>query len=366
MMEFHSQGERENSSSSETPKTWLKRAYESSDGLLRAASNMMSCDATVSLWSAWASTPLGLSKKASNSERVDVRGRRIAEIVLTRRPLFLSGQSSIGFSVPCLDDEALNKGSITSRQANSGLSESPFSGTWRGKFFDGMTWKTADIVLFWQDLIGRATGSRIQSSLDLMGSCTPRDTSPSTTGGTSGLAIVGSFDPTTGRVAWSQASPQHEGITWEVWGQLYSSSSLEEEGRVADRILASWQDTEGRRGNLELLLREEDAFAVADSFWSSAGLDLYVYELPAPDSKAVTLPKGWSLPPGVPAPTSPARPSANLHNKILSPEPSEHRVLVPRPAAPGGSSHSLLPHWRTVIPPVPSEAVLEDPSGTLV
>ena len=84
-----------------------------------------------------------------------------------------------------------------------------------------------------------------------MGSCTPRDTSPRTIGGTSGLAIVGSFDPTTGRVAWSQASPQHEGITWEVWGQLYSSSSLEEEGKVADRILASWQDSEGRRGNRE-------------------------------------------------------------------------------------------------------------------
>jgi hypothetical protein len=106
MMEFHSQGEREISSSrssdAETATSWLKRAYESSDGLLRAASNMMSCDATVSLWSAWASTPLGLSGKASK-ERVDMRGRRIAEIVLARRPLFLSGQSSIGFSVPCLE-----------------------------------------------------------------------------------------------------------------------------------------------------------------------------------------------------------------------------------------------------------------------
>jgi hypothetical protein len=117
---------------------------------------------------------------------------------------------------------------------------------------------------------------------------------------------------------------------------------------------------------VELLLREEDAFAVADSFWSSAGLDLYVYELPAPNSKAVTLPKGWSLPPGVPAPASPTRPSASLSNQVLSPVPSEHRVLVPRPAAGRGSSHSVLPHWRTVIPPVPSEAVLEDPSGTLV
>lgn len=68
----------------------------------------------------------------------------------------------------------------------------------------------------------------------------------------SGMPVVGSYNPDTGRLAWSQASPQHEGISWEVWGQLYASTSGGEEGTVADRILASWQDTEGRRGNCEL------------------------------------------------------------------------------------------------------------------
>lgn len=106
MMNFHREGKEMEDSSSEAATTpvssWLKRAYNSSDGLIRAASNMMSCDATVSLWSAWASTPSDLSKKASENQ-IDTRGRRIAEIVLTRRPQFLSGQSSIGFSVACLE-----------------------------------------------------------------------------------------------------------------------------------------------------------------------------------------------------------------------------------------------------------------------
>lgn len=104
------------------------------------------------------------------------------------------------------------------------------------------------------------------------------------------------------------------------------------------------------------MLHDGDAFAVGDSFWSSSGLDLFVYETPTPAScpapTPVKLPRDWGLPPGVPPQPNPTQRTVStvMHEVVLSPVPAEHSVVVRR---------QVQRAWR-------SEAVLDDPSDTLV
>eukprot|EP00283_Hemiselmis_rufescens_P025944 CAMPEP_0173441420 /NCGR_PEP_ID=MMETSP1357-20121228/23942_1 /TAXON_ID=77926 /ORGANISM="Hemiselmis rufescens, Strain PCC563" /LENGTH=275 /DNA_ID=CAMNT_0014407001 /DNA_START=161 /DNA_END=985 /DNA_ORIENTATION=- len=219
------------------------------DDAMQATANLANCQYSLSFFSG----VLGYKEGKAGGKvpsSVDPRGRRSAEITLSRRNLFLSGDS-IGFSVPSVDDVA----STLCKQATA-LSESPFSGTWRGKFYDGFAWQTADFTLFFQDLIARDTKGAKNSSgggsdLDVMGSCGAHSTLGC-------VAVSGSYNPDTARVAWSQPAPPGAGgdAVWEVWGQMYVSSEGGEQGQSVDRMFACYQDSAGRKGNIELVLCE--------------------------------------------------------------------------------------------------------------
>uniref|UniRef100_A0A6U2G9B7 Uncharacterized protein n=1 Tax=Hemiselmis andersenii TaxID=464988 RepID=A0A6U2G9B7_HEMAN len=356
------QGDGEDTQLASQRGTWFDAARDA----LQVTANLISCEQTYSLFRGIRGD-LGLGSGASklgSKGSVDTRGRCSAEITLTRRNLFLSGTESVGFSVPSVDDVA----STLCTQATH-MSEAPFSGTWRGKYFDGFSWQAADFTFFFQDLIGRnTTGAKNcvsgGSSLDVMGSCGAHSTLGC-------VAVSGNYNPDTGRVAWSQpAPPGSKGdAVWEVWAQAYASSVGGERGQCVDRMFASFQDSEGRRGNMELVLCEGSIppFAVGNSYWSHTGLDLFVHEAPRPaaplppapagmpplrfeKSAPVTLPPGWALPPG--------------HCPVaLSVVPAEkHDRSTAEAVAHGKGARAAASLGDTVR----GGSVLEDPSHTLV
>lgn len=219
-------------------------------------------------------------KAAIGIEQVDLRGRAVAEISTVRRPMFLGG--GVCWDVPAL---TMDPQGASRCVAVSGLNEAPMSGLWRGKFFDGYSWQDAEFTLFFQDLshYGKrrdAAGSCICGQ-DVMGSCVYK-------GARQGVPITGSYNPENGRLVWSQTAPssKRSGCSeslWEIWAQFYRMPTLDSEmGSVLNRILATWQDGNGKRGNLELLLCEGTdtvpMFVVGDSFWSRNGSEPFVYE----------------------------------------------------------------------------------------
>ena len=122
---------------------------------------------------------------------------------------------------------------------------------------------------------------------------------------------------------------------------------------------------------VELVLREGDAFAVGGSFWSCIGLDPFVHEISptmtdhatkSKDCGNISLPRGWSLPPGQPIPAE-----ARLHEP--SPDPPS-QVSVPIQVAPFQPYlNASLPIRAGECPRAPAMltgSVLEDPSDTLV
>mmetsp|Transcript_18220 Transcript_18220/g.35565 ORF Transcript_18220/g.35565 Transcript_18220/m.35565 type:complete len:440 (-) Transcript_18220:412-1731(-) len=314
----------EDAPSNRSSLSWFDSAHDS----LHFAANFLSCENTLSLfkWPTGANKTLGGGTKSSKGS-VDLHGRRAAEITLTRRPHFLCGGDAIGFSVPSVD----NMESTLCRQA-SNVCEAPTSGTWRGRYYDGLAWRQTDFTLFFQDLIGRERGAKHSSgcsSLDIMGSCG----SLSTTGC---VAIIGSYSPDSGRVTWSQPAPPGDGggqaPMWEVWAQLYASiegvEGVSEQGRRVDRMFASYQDTNGKRGNMELVLCEGPAppFVVGNSFWSHTGLDLFVHHTQQPPVQNLAPPVRNVAPPVLPqrpASVDTSKPSAALRNpsSVVGPTP---------------------------------------------
>jgi len=271
--------------------------------VLASTSEWISCRSTASFCN-WAGT-----KKSASLAQVDLRGRPLSEVTTTRRPLFLGG--GVCFDVPAvsLDPKGAER-CVTVGQ----MHEAPMSGAWAGKFYDGYGWQEASFTLFFQDLshYGKRKDAGIGfGGQDLMGSCAPA-------GGGPGLSVIGTYNPENvsvrgglcgtralndfssessdarpppspqGRLTWSQPAPPYKGGSteglWEVWAQFFTAPSEDQgEGGVEpNRILGTWQDAEGRRGNLELLLCEGAApartYVVGDSFWARNGAEPFVYE----------------------------------------------------------------------------------------
>jgi len=103
--------------------------------------------------------------------------------------------------------------------------------------------------------------------------------------------ISGEYCPINGRVAWSQRKPLKGASggkgAWEVWGSLYATYGNSEQGAAGVqeedpqiRILATWVDEKGGKGNIELCLASGNpadvSFVVADSFWSALGSQPFV------------------------------------------------------------------------------------------
>eukprot|EP00281_Chroomonas_sp_CCMP1168_P025671 CAMPEP_0206234036 /NCGR_PEP_ID=MMETSP0047_2-20121206/12351_1 /ASSEMBLY_ACC=CAM_ASM_000192 /TAXON_ID=195065 /ORGANISM="Chroomonas mesostigmatica_cf, Strain CCMP1168" /LENGTH=334 /DNA_ID=CAMNT_0053658045 /DNA_START=88 /DNA_END=1092 /DNA_ORIENTATION=+ len=227
--------------------------------VLASTSEWISCRSTASFCN-WAGT-----KKSASLAQVDLRGRPLSEVTTTRRPLFLGG--GVCFDVPAvsLDPKGAER-CVTVGQ----MHEAPMSGAWAGKFYDGYGWQEASFTLFFQDLshYGKRKDAGIGfGGQDLMGSCAPA-------GGGPGLSVIGTYNPENGRLTWSQPAPPY----------IFTAPSEDQgEGGVEpNRILGTWQDAEGRRGNLELLLCEGAApartYVVGDSFWARNGAEPFVYE----------------------------------------------------------------------------------------
>mmetsp|Transcript_9767 Transcript_9767/g.23198 ORF Transcript_9767/g.23198 Transcript_9767/m.23198 type:complete len:346 (-) Transcript_9767:111-1148(-) len=193
-------------------------------------------------------------------------------ICASRRPRFLD--RSVQFTVPPLNKKL---------EHSVPLESAPVGGLWIGKFFDGFVWQEASWTLFFQD-VNPVVKGKSGTCLSCVGTFLD---------GAAQMKCEGSYSPENGRVCWSQTRPGGKG-SWEIWGTLYSIPMDSDGAGVAGaadavdvteseiRLLATWQDGDGKKGNMELCLVSGSPtganvqFLVADSFWSALGAQPFV------------------------------------------------------------------------------------------